>query len=226
MGTITHDKRPCSRIVTQPPQLSSSVVSSAVARSACPIVGDANGDMWVFGYGSLMWHPDFPHRETAPALLRGYHRALCIYSTRYRGTADSPGLVLGLDRGGSCRGLAFRVASEDAEAVRDYLWEREMLGYAYRAKWLPVRTTHGTVRALTFVVDRMRHADYAGRLDDESLIERILRGRGQRGSSLEYLESTVRHLDELGIREGALHRLLGLARQRRASAVPDQSGKP
>lgn len=170
--------------------------------------------MWVFGYGSLMWRPDFPHRETLPALLRGYHRALCIYSTRYRGTAECPGLVLGLDRGGSCRGRAFRVARDDAEAVRDYLWEREMIGYAYLAKWLPVRTPQGTVRALAFVVDRRHSTDYAGRLDDDRLLSLILRGCGHRGTSLDYLESTVRHLDELGIREGELHRLLALARRR------------
>jgi len=172
--------------------------------------------MWVFGYGSLMWHPDFPHIETVPALLRGYHRALCVYSTRYRGTAEKPGLVLGLDRGGACRGRAFRVAAADSEAVRDYLWEREMNGYAYRPRWLPVRIPERTVTALAFVVDRERSADYAGRLDDESLIERVLGGHGHRGSSLQYLESTVCHLDDLGIREGELHRLLRLARQRAA----------
>jgi cation transport protein ChaC len=178
--------------------------------------------MWVFGYGSLMWHPDFPHAGSAPALLHGYHRSLCVYSTRYRGTPDRPGLVLGLDRGGSCRGRVFRVAATDAEAVRDYLWEREMNGYAYLPKWLTVQaaqgpvTAKGSVTALAFVVDRARSPDYAGRLDDERLVEHILGGRGHRGSSLDYLASTVRHLDELGIREGELHRLLDLARRRAA----------
>ena len=202
------------RIVPLPSQSSPPVPPSDVAWSHCPVVADANGDMWVFGYGSLMWHPDFPYSESVPALLRGYHRSLCVYSTRYRGTTDRPGLVLGLDRGGSCRGRAFRVMPADTKAVRDYLWEREMNGYAYLPKWLPVRTPQGTVPALAFVVDRARSPDYAGHLDDESLIEHVLGGRGHRGSSLEYLESTVRHLDELGIREGELHRLLDLARRR------------
>ena len=95
-----------------------------------------SGDIWVFGYGSLMWRPDFPHVETRPARLRGYHRALCVLSTRYRGTKARPGLVLGLDRGGSCVGRAFRVAARDADRVLAILHEREMLNRVYNPRWL------------------------------------------------------------------------------------------
>ena len=95
-------------------------------------------DFWVFGYGSLMWQPGFEHLEVRSALLRGYHRAFCVYSHHYRGTPGRPGLVLGLDRGGACRGLAFRVAKQNADAVMTYLDERELIGYAYLAKSVPI----------------------------------------------------------------------------------------
>ncbi len=100
-----------------------------------------DGDIWVFGYGSLMWHPCFPFVEAAPAHLYGYHRAFCLFSEHYRGTPERRGLVLGLDRGGSCRGRAFRVAATEAEAAMDYLLKREMFGHAvdvYALKWLRV----------------------------------------------------------------------------------------
>ncbi len=103
---------------------------------------DGDGDIWVFGYGSLMWNPGFPHVDVAAAHLYGYHRAFCLYSEHYRGTPERRGLVLGLDRGGSCVGRAFRVAAPDAAAAMDYLIKREMFGHAvdvYALKWLPVR---------------------------------------------------------------------------------------
>ena len=103
----------------------------------------APGDLWVFGYGSLLWNPGFGFAEARAARLVGHHRALCITSHRYRGTVERPGLVLGLDRGGSCLGLAYRVDAADAAAVRDYLREREMVTGAYREGLRPVRLADG-----------------------------------------------------------------------------------
>ena len=169
---------------------------------------------WVFGYGSLMWRPDFPFREAAPALLRGYHRAFCIWSFHYRGSAERPGLVLGLDRGGACRGRAFRVAPEDAEAVCAYLHEREMITGVYDPRLLPVEIGKRRVLAAAYLADR-QHEQYAGKLAPDRILRHILAGVGTSGSNFDYLESTVAHLDELGIADGPLHRLLEMARRRR-----------
>ena len=168
------------------------------------------GDIWVFGYGSLMWRPNFPHTEFQPALLRGYHRALCIYSTEYRGTRERPGLVLGLDRGGSCRGRAMKVVREHADEVIGYLHEREMINRIYKPKWVPVTLPSGKVSAYAFIADRS-HEQYTGPLSDSEAVKLILQGYGKRGHCLDYLHSTIRHLDELGIPDGPLHRLVDLA---------------
>ena len=171
-------------------------------------------DIWVFGYGSLMWRPNFPHTDFQPALLWGYHRALCVYSNRYRGTDDCPGLVLGLDRGGSCRGRAMRVAGSDVDDVLAYLHRREMVNKVYKPSWLPVQLAGGRVSAYAFVVDR-GHRHFAGRLPDPETVRLVLQGRGKQGTCLEYLRNTVVHLDELGIRDGPVHRVLELAEKRR-----------
>ncbi len=170
------------------------------------------GDIWVFGYGSLMWRPGFAPIETQPALLRGYHRALCIYSVQYRGSYERPGLVLGLDRGGSCRGRAMKVAAKDADDVIEYLHEREMIHRVYMPKWLAVTVPDGKVTAYAFVADRS-HEQYIGGLSDTDAVKLILQGRGKGGECLDYLKSTVRHLDELGIADGPIHRLVKLAKE-------------
>lgn len=167
-------------------------------------------DLWVFAYGSLMWQPDFDYVEAQGALLRGYHRAMCILSTHYRGCAEAPGLVLGLDHGGSCRGRAFRVAAERAAAVIALLHEREMITGVYRPGPLPISLDDGRrVTAHGFVV-RRDHAQYCGRLRPDEAARLIRQGCGSRGRSRDYLASTVAHLDALGIRDGSLHRLLTL----------------
>ena len=168
------------------------------------------GDIWIFGYGSLMWRPDFPHTDTQPALLKGYHRALCLYSFKHRGTPEVPGLVFGLDRGGSCRGLALKVARKNAASVLGYLHDREMMNSVYLPKWLPVRLPSENVTAYAFIADR-RHQQYTGRLDDQDAVKFILQGRGKRGHCLNYLQNTLHHLDELGIADAPLHRLVKLA---------------
>jgi cation transport protein ChaC len=165
-------------------------------------------DFWVFGYGSLIWRPGFPHLEVRPALLRGYHRRFCVYSMRYRGTPDAPGLVLGLARGGSCRGLAYRVPAAEGQNVVDYLYEREMVTGIYHPRWLKVRLDDGReVEAASFVVDT-HHTQYAGRLNRRETAEFILQGEGGRGTCYEYLANTVRHLEALDMHDRALHELL------------------
>lgn len=167
---------------------------------------DPNSDYWVFGYGSLMWNPGFPHIEARPGLLRGYHRGFCIFSYHYRGTEARPGLVLGLDRGGSCHGVVFRVAPEHAEQVKTYLWDREMLSNAYHAKLLGVTTAAGTVMAQAFVANRANR-QYAGKLPADAAAALIATSMGARGANTEYLDSTLAHLRALDIHDGRLEAL-------------------
>ncbi|WP_119461439.1 gamma-glutamylcyclotransferase [Rhodospirillaceae bacterium SYSU D60014] len=176
-------------------------------------------EFWVFAYGSLIWRPGFACLEARPALLRGYHRAFCIYSVLYRGTPERPGLVLGLDRGGACRGRALRVAAQDAEAVAIYLHEREMVTGVYEPRWLPVDVEGRRIHAVTYVADR-NHEQYTGKLDPDRIVEMILKGEGKAGSNRAYLENTVAHLDELGIADGALHDLLRLVEARATREEP------
>jgi cation transport protein ChaC len=181
-------------------------------------------DFWIFAYGSLMWDPGFPHLEVRPARLLGYHRAFCLYSERYRGTPERPGLVLGLDRGGSCLGRAYKVAAADGAGVAEYLDEREMLGGAYDPRWVEIRFEDGPrVQAYAYLIDRAC-PQYAGRLDPERVAEVIAHAAGQRGSNFDYLVNTVRHLDELGIAESALHDVLERVQRRFAQPAPESGG--
>jgi cation transport protein ChaC len=163
-------------------------------------------DLWIFGYGSLMWHPGFPYCASEAGLLRGWHRSFCVFSHSYRGTPEKPGLVLGLDRGGACRGMAFRIPATDIATAMAYLWEREMTGGVYELRELPIETAQGRIKARAFVV-RRAHAQYAGRLSVEATARLILQGIGARGHCREYLANTVRQLEELGLVDGPLHRL-------------------
>jgi cation transport protein ChaC len=181
-------------------------------------------DFWIFGYGSLMWDPGFPHLEVRPARLLGYHRAFCLYSERYRGTPERPGLVLGLDRGGSCLGRAYKVAAADGPGVADYLDQREMPGGAYAPRWVEIRFEDGRrAQAYAYLIDRAG-GQYAGRLDPERVAEVIAHAAGQRGSNLDYLVNTVRHLDELGIAESQLHEVLERVQRRLAQPAPEHGG--
>ena len=166
-------------------------------------------DIWVFAYGSLMWNPGFAHVEEREARLHGWHRSFCVYSHRYRGTPEKPGLVLGLDRGGSCRGIAYRIARPRARDTLAYLWDREMVLGVYRPRILQARSPEGRLACHAFTVDR-GHPQYAGGLPAEEMIRLIRQGVGMGGPNREYLANTVRHLDELGITGGPLHRLYSL----------------
>ncbi len=172
-------------------------------------------DVWVFGYGSLLWHTGFAYRDVTPARVQGYHRALCVYSHVYRGSKERPGLVCGLLPGGSCRGLAFRVAGEDWENVRAYLHEREMIYDVYVPKWVNARLGPNLTeidKVYTFVANA-RHAQYAGRLSVEDTARLIRHGHGTSGSGMDYLANTVARLAELGIHDRALERILAAARE-------------
>jgi cation transport protein ChaC len=165
--------------------------------------------MWVFGYGSLMWRPGFDHQDRAEALVRGYHRRLCVVSRHHRGTAARPGLVMGLDRGGSCRGIAYRVAARDAAATLAYLDAREIDHYpVYRRSTVAVDLGSGQrVRAVTYTVDR-READYAGHLSVEQQAAMVAGAHGISGPNPDYLRQTVAHIHDMGLRDPALERVL------------------
>ena len=167
-------------------------------------------DFWVFGYGSLIWNPGFPHTEVLSGLLRGYHRRFCVYSHRYRGTPADPGLVLGLAPGGACRGLVYRVPAAEGEAVMDYLHAREMVTGVYNPTWLKVDTAGGRLQAAGFVVDT-KHPQYAGRLPAADMAAIIRHAQGSGGPNLDYLRNTVQHLEALDMHDRALHRLLARA---------------
>ena len=168
----------------------------------------SDDDFWVFGYGSLMWNPGFSALAAEPAVLDGYHRRFCIYSTHYRGTRERPGLVLGLAPGGSCPGVAFRVARGEADLVRDYLRERELCGYAYVEATLPVSLRDGhRVEAYTFVADPS-HRQYAGDLGVCASAAIIMEAVGRTGLNRDYLIKTVKELEAHGVLEPALHALL------------------
>jgi cation transport protein ChaC len=168
---------------------------------------DGAQPVWIFAYGSLIWDPEFSYAESEPALLRGYHRSFCLYSYDYRGTPAQPGLVLGLDRGGSCRGMAFRLSSDALPEAIDRIWLREMSGRrVYDMRLLSVRTGRGMRRALAFTVLR-DCPDYASRLSLDEAARLILGAVGRRGTCRDYFENTLRHLERLGLADGPLRSL-------------------
>ncbi len=175
-------------------------------------MGAVSDEFWVFGYGSLMWRPGFPFVERRHARINGYHRALCVFSHVHRGTPDKPGLVLGLDRGGRCHGIAFRVAAEEAEATLTYLRDREQVTAVYVERHLPARLDDGRhITALAYVVDR-RHPQYAGRLPADDLLRLVKQGVGLSGANPDYVRSTYIHLQEMGVADpilASLSRALG-----------------
>jgi len=176
------------------------------------------GDLWVFGYGSLMWSPGFRCSEKSVAFLRGYHRALCILSTRYRGTDRRPGLVMGLCHGGSCWGMAFRIPAARVPRVLASLWQREMQRRVYEARLLPVRIGRGArARALAFVAD-VRHPQFARELDLHGRARLVAQGIGQRGRCTDYIRNTLEHMYALGVTDPHLERVLETAEAIRSSA--------
>ncbi len=168
-----------------------------------------NKDLWVFAYGSLMWQPGFSYRERVHARLIGLHRALCVFSFVHRGTPERPGLVLGLDRGGMCRGIAYRVAAGARTETLHYLRGREQVTTVYVETMRQIELEEPArrrVRAVCYICDRS-HVQYAGRLTLAESLHHVRQGHGQSGANRDYVLETVRALEALGYRESELHLL-------------------
>jgi cation transport protein ChaC len=173
--------------------------------------------VWVFGYGSLMWNPAFAFAERRVGVVRGYHRRFCLWLEMGRGSPGNPGLMLALDRGGVCRGVAFRIPASQARDELLLVWRREMFGKAYLARWVQVRMVGTAVPAITFVVDRT-NPRYAARISDAEAARHIATASGSLGSCASYLENTMAHLQSLGIRDTGLQRI--------AAGMPTLRGQP
>jgi glutathione-specific gamma-glutamylcyclotransferase len=173
---------------------------------------ELKADLWVFGYGSLIWRPGFEFQERVPARLIGEHRSLCVYSFDHRGTPEKPGLVLGLDRGGACRGVAFRVPAGLRAQTIAYLRGREQTTHVYRevnrSVWLE-NEARQRVSALTYVVDR-GHVQYAGRLSVAEQLRLVRQGHGRSGANRDYVLSTVKAIEAEGFRDAPLHQLAAM----------------
>ncbi len=168
---------------------------------------DPARDLHVFGYGSLIWNPAFHYEERLPATVHGWHRRFCLKLLTGRGTPDKPGLMLALDRGGACKGVAFRIAADKVRQELGILWRREMFGGAYHARWVKVKTATEERRAVTFVCNR-KHPRYVPEIGDAEIARLIATGCGDLGSCREYLENTVEHLAALGMRDSGLMRIV------------------
>ena len=167
-------------------------------------------ELWVFGYGSLMWRPGFPFTERVAATLQGRRRAFCIYSVHHRGTYARPGLVLGLAPGGSTRGMAYRISPEDWPEVYAYLLEREQPTETYIEARRPIRLADGRrADSLVFLSD-VHHPQWAGRLSLERQAELIAGATGLSGRNVDYLRDLVEHLGEEGIRDRSMTALLAM----------------
>jgi cation transport protein ChaC len=183
-------------------QLSESLTATIKARPK-------GAGWWVFAYGSLLWNPLFPFAEARPAIVRGLHRRFCLYSLASRGTPEQPGLVLGLDRGGACTGVAYRLPAPVAMDELHLLWRREMVVGSYRPRWVRIRSGDRELRALAFVV-RHAHPQYAGKLSLDEAARVIATSKGAFGSSLDYMERTRVALVTHGIIDPYLERLAGM----------------
>ena len=163
-------------------------------------------DVWLFGYGSLMWNPAIEFAERRAGVVRGWHRRFCLWLHIGRGSPDNPGLMLALDRGGSCVGMLFRIPAADARAELLLAWRRELFTSAYLSRWVTAMTDAGPVHAVTFVANR-RHPRYAGRLDEAMVARHLATATGSLGSCATYLAETLGALQALGLRDRALERL-------------------
>ena len=185
--------------------------SEELTDSVMQILEDINleNGVWVFGYGSLMWNPDFKLAEKITGTVKGYRRSLCLKSIVYRGTCDFYGLVFGLDKGVSCQGMAYRIAEKDIHSEMLKIWDREMFAGTYIPTWVNVNTKQGDISAVTFVINH-EHKHYLPNLGLEVIAERVARAEGNCGSCHDYVKNTVKYLDHLGLRDHALEDLLTL----------------
>jgi cation transport protein ChaC len=172
------------------------------------------GRIWVFGYGSLMWNPAFHYIERCTARIHGFHRQFCLWSRGGRGSPERPGLMLSLESGGSCTGVAYRIAPDAAMTELDVLWRREMASRSYRAVWVNLHMKHRIEPGIAFAVNR-GHERYVPRLDIETAARYLATGRGSIGECCDYLFDTVDHLRELGIRDRRMEALAQRVRELR-----------
>lgn len=175
------------------------------------------GDVWIFGYASLIWRPEFETAEERSAKVHGWHRALAMRSRVNRGTPERPGLVFALVPGGSCQGRAYRIEQSRVEPELRRLWGREMPTGVYDPKWLACRTPQGPVRALAFTLSR-RSPNHTGALPDAELVEILRTANGRYGSTLAYLVETAKSLRTCGIRDRDVERMVALARRHALTA--------
>jgi glutathione-specific gamma-glutamylcyclotransferase len=182
-------------------------------------------DVWVFAYGSLIWNPLFRYQERRLAVVHGYHRSFCLRSRLWRGSIEKPGLVLGLDFGGSCTGIAFRIAARNALDELRLLWRREMVLGSYAPRWVTLRSSRGKVRAIAFIVNH-DHPHYAAKLPEQTVLQILETASGRFGSCAEYLEQTVAGLERHGIRDARLIALYKLLRMRRPPTGASVSPPP
>lgn len=174
-------------------------------------------DVWLFGYGSLMWNPAMHFAERRGGTVRGWHRSYCLWLEAGRGTPENPGLMLGLDRGGAAAGALFRVPADQARAELLLPFRRELFTYSYEARWVSVATPNGSLRALTFVVNR-EGGRYVRRLDLDQVARHVAMASGQLGSCIEYLHRTLESLDALGLNDRMLREVNRLCEARAATA--------
>ncbi len=171
--------------------------------------------LWVFGYGSLMWRPGFAYEICKQALLKGYHRSLCVFSHVHRGTPKTPGLVLGLDEGGQCNGIAYRVSAENRDKTLEYLRKREQVTNIYLERQVEIWPVgeDSSVTATTYIVDKT-HRQYTGKLTTGEQLRYIRQGNGQSGKSTDYVLSAASHLEEIGVEDIELNALARLLKGR------------
>jgi glutathione-specific gamma-glutamylcyclotransferase len=172
-------------------------------------------DLWLFAFGSLIWKPEIEHIEECMGTAHGWHRSFCLRLVRWRGTKEQPGLMMALDRGGQCKGIAYRLADHDIEAQLGKLFRREMSvkPSTNAPRWVKVKTDRGPVRAIAFVANRSG-TSYAGRLTLEETVDTLSKACGHWGTCAEYLYNTVLHLEKRGIRDRNLWHLQQLVASR------------
>jgi glutathione-specific gamma-glutamylcyclotransferase len=190
--------------------------------------GPASGDVWIFAYGSLIWNPDFDFDQERLGTVTGWHRSFCLGWVRiYRGTPERPGIMLAMDRGGSCRGVVFRLPSGAIKENLVKLLRREMpikraTFPGNPARWVSVRTDDGPLRALAFPISRQSEAYLPG-LTTDMVVQALATAAGERGSMAEYLHSTVAHLEQRGIHDRYLWKMQELVADWLENAPDTQS---
>lgn len=199
--------------------------AESLRRTLAARPADAGCGVWLFAYGSLIWNPALRFTGRRTARVHGWHRRFCLSTIAGRGTPETPGLVLGLDRGGACMGAAFHIAEEVVEEELTLLWQREMLSGSYAPRWVPLRASGGGPfgHGIAFTVDRAGPF-YAGALNEDEVVRRLATAQGALGSSADYLFHTRDGLRSLGVRDPAVERLA--ARVAHARAKHPRSSPP